>query len=609
MGKRVYITWHYTTHGVAYLKHVLSEFYLHNEKDFSENISWEGLDQEKLQDVFSNEKDGFTFDKIIYLTAPQESFDILSSRRFYRIDSYKEIEEIKPMIKLFDDLRNNEDICYDLDKERKYIKEKYPKYEGKYEKVLWKLIHHYSIDSQIKWLLEDSNLKNVYKPDLFENKKLNIKDLRDIKQITQELKKAIGKLPSTDEYFINVSLGSAETQVAWHILADYDMLPKQTRFITTYDDKTSNKNKRFKLFSIKEIPTKVIQEIGENIKYYNKKPQSPNRELVNIQLECFIKSGFSILLLGERGTGKSHSIKQAKELLSKEANCNGDLIEVNCASFTDDNLAESKLFGYKKGAFTGAYNDTPGMIEEAKNGILFMDEVHNLSKPIQEKLMKAFQTDEENMMSIRRIGENKEERKIENVHLIFATNKTIPELREVLLPDFYDRIVQHVINIPPLRETQKDIETDWSNVWTYLKFEKKDCPKNQKFFSWIKQLPLYGNYRDLQKIAMYYNAFNQFDKNDQKRICESMGIPCEALSYTKEQFKLYHSPTNVSKDNTVSVEVHSDSHSIETLKMDFLYQLYEWASNQNMKNKDIANYFGVGERTINNWKNKRTSKN
>ena len=79
--KNIYITWHYTNHGVAYLKHILSQFYLNTK--IPSNVQFGNLDQEELNETFNHTTtDGFVFDEIIYLTAPQKTYDSLSSRRF-----------------------------------------------------------------------------------------------------------------------------------------------------------------------------------------------------------------------------------------------------------------------------------------------------------------------------------------------------------------------------------------------------------------------------------------------------------------------------------------------------------------------------------------------
>jgi transcriptional regulator with AAA-type ATPase domain len=451
-------------------------------------------------------------------------------------------------------------------------------------------------------LSEKSNFKTAYQ-DKLKVVELPITDLRDEKQIANEVSKwtddYFAKQKQDSQYIINVSLGSNETQVVWHILAEAGRLPENTRFIKIHDDKTkSETGKRFKLFSIKEIPVRLFSEIEDSFSNLYIETNSPKRKLVNKKMEAFLNSGFSILLIGERGIGKSQIAGEAKQRLKEQDKTfQGEIIEANCASFDDDSKAESELFGYKKGSFTGANSDKKGLIEAAEKGVLFLDEIHHLSKFVQAKLMKALQTDEYNRLSIRRMG-NEKERKIENVRLIFATNKTVSELRECLLPDFYDRIVQHVVNIPSLRETAEDRVQDWENSWKQLKFKTHpDIPKEQKLIKWIKSLSLYGNYRDLQKIAIYYNAFQTFSEETKEMIKEKT-----PFQYAKNEFEKYHSHIEPDKKN-VGFEI-SHEKSADEMTKDFHFQLYEWAIKK-WSRKEAAKKLNVTEKTLNNWKNRK----
>lgn len=603
--KNIYITWHYTTHGVAYLKHILSRFYQF-EKLQSEKLDFNRLEQEELNSIFDSPKQNrFVFDEIIYLTAPQTAFDKLSSRRV----SYKktilddELVISQGLKGLFEEIITNDKICYDLEAEFSYVKKKYPKKFKQFENAVWRNIQHYPIEMQIKWLTKYSNFKNVY-TGKFKVVELNVNDLRDEKQISDEVSKWSRQYFSKQKNFqpiINVSLGSNETQVVWHILSEAGQLPDNTRFIKTYDDKSDNLEKRFKQFSIQEIPTNLISTIGSEFKIYSE-TKSLTRELVNKKMETFLKSGFSILLIGERGIGKSQIAGQTKDRLQRLDNTfKGEIIEANCASFANDTMAESALFGYIKGAFTDAKDDKKGLIQSAENGILFLDEIHHLSKPVQARLMKALQTDELNRLSIRRVGASKEI-KIKDVRLIFATNKNVSELRNELLPDFYDRIVQHVVNIPPIRDTVEDRLMDWENVWKVLKF-KGDAPKELELVKWLKHLPLYGNYRDLQKIAMYYNAFNQFDERTKKMLNET-----NAFQYAKNEFEKYHSPIVQLGKEKFNFNIKQTT---KEMIADYLFELQDWAVSKFEGRKPAIEHFNskgdtVTEKTFNDWKNKKS---
>ena len=300
------------------------------------------------------------------------------------------------------------------------------------------------------------------------------------------------------------------------------------------------------------------------------------------------------MLLGERGIGKSQIADESVEKHKKE-----NFKQANCASFDEDNKAEAELFGYAKGAFTGANSDKKGLLEEANGGVLFLDEIHHLSKMVQAKLMKALQTDKENKMSIRRLGSTNEI-KI-SCRLIFATNRTISDLKKDLLPDFYDRIVQHVITIPALRETEEDRVDDWKRIWNNLKFKVNPLvPLDNNLINWLKKLPLYGNYRDLQKIAMYYNAFQSFDEVTKEMLEETT-----AFEYAKNEFEKYHS----TEDENNNLKYFREDKTTKQIIADFKFDLQDWAVNKFKGRKNAVTHFQklgdtVIEKTFDNWKNK-----
>lgn len=563
-----------------------------------EKLDCSNLDQEKLDQYFAKSRSkGFVFDEIIYLYAPQDSFDRISRRRLdYRNNILKDEIIIRSDLKVLYEELIDKKLLTNIEEDFNYIREHHPEKFEKFSNLIWRNIHHYSVDCQLRWLTEYSNLH----PDLkkgFESHNLGIQNFRDEEEITRKLYTWLHEYtkPKTEHQFIiNVSLGSTETQVAWHILAESGRLPANTRFIKTYDNK-SDGTKRFKNFQIKEIPVNILTNISDALHVYQSS-KSPQRKLVDLKMKVFLDSGFSILLLGERGTGKSRIANQSKEG-GKKIN----LVEANCASFDDDSKAESELFGYEKGAFTGAEKEKNGLLIEANGGVLFLDEVHHLSKTVQAKLMKAIQTNKDNKMAVRRLGD-KDEKEVE-VKLIFASNLYIDDLKNKLLPDFYDRIAQQVIEIPPLRETPADRMDDWKAAWDGL-YEKINLalPKDTSLENWLRKLPLYGNFRDLQKIAIYYKTYTDFKKD--KAILKLIEEK-SAFEYAKAQFEKYHSPNTL---KTLELNF-CDRKTTKEMIAEYTFELQKWAVDKFNGRKNAIEHFrilgdSVCPKTFNNWKNK-----
>lgn len=433
--KHVLVTWHYTTHGIAYLKHILSAFHKEYTQGETPDLSRfkkvaMGFDQPELNDQFDHPREnGFKFDKIIYLTAPQQSFDNISSRRKVRNTLEIKDEEGFGLLGCYDTLVGQEFFRQDIQKEINFVSEKFPDLKDPYIDFLWRNIQYYPVTEQIKWLLEKSNFTKAYNRDVFKTEELKVDNLRDEEQIVNAITGLIKNWDTKDTiYYINISLGSNETQVAWHVVSQAGLLPEKIHFFKTYDKK-EDKAPRFKPFTITEVNPKLIQDIADTIKPYPE-TKSLKRQAVNELMKLYLDTGFSILLLGERGIGKTHLANQ-ETVLQKEGkkSAQGRFISANCASFAEDTMAESELFGYVKGAYTDASKDTDGLIKSAENGILFLDEIHSLSTRVQAKLMTALQTDDDNNLTIRKLGSTKTE-KVKKVKLVFASNKTIDELRK-----------------------------------------------------------------------------------------------------------------------------------------------------------------------------------
>ncbi len=155
-----------------------------------------------------------------------------------------------------------------------------------------------------------------------------------------------------------------------------------------------------------------------------------------------------VFIFGESGTGKELVARNIHQAGQRK---NAAFIAINCGAMPE-NLLESELFGYAKGAFTGAVKDKPGLTEAASGGTLFLDEIGDLSLPLQAKFLRLLEEGE-----IRRIGENRT-RPID-VRFISATNKNIEEevLKGNFREDLYYRLKIVTIEINPLRERNIDI--------------------------------------------------------------------------------------------------------------------------------------------------------
>lgn len=276
---------------------------------------------------------------------------------------------------------------------------------------------------------------------------------------------------------------------------------------------------------------------------------------------------FSILILGERGTGKTKLVKEISEEKEK-------VIVANCASFSDDTMAESELFGHKKGAFTGASESKKGLFEEADRGILFLDEVHNLSLRVQEKLMTALQTESsgrnKGKFSIRRLGET--ESHYVSVRPVFASNLTIQELKKKLLPDLYDRISQLVIEIPSIQESKVDLKEEFKKVWEGMQFQKNNSildveklPELPNLYKWLKRIKLDGNYRTLQNIAINWHQGRIMKFENEEAIFE----------YVKNQIEKFHSSNTSLKEN-IKYNFRKGVTKKE-MEQEYRKALYEWA--------------------------------
>jgi transcriptional regulator with PAS, ATPase and Fis domain len=201
-----------------------------------------------------------------------------------------------------------------------------------------------------------------------------------------------------------------------------------------------------------------------------------------------------VLILGESGTGKE-LVAGALHHLSRRRQAN--YVRFNCAAIPDT-LLESELFGHEKGAFTGALKQKPGRVEEADGGTIFLDEIADMSQPLQAKLLRFLEDG-----TFTRVGGTQELRV--NVRLIAATNRDIVQAIRTaqFREDLFHRLNVVQFHLPPLRERGDDVLllADY-----FLKMHAADLRKPVRGFSpAARQILLThnwpGNVRELRNVV------------------------------------------------------------------------------------------------------------
>lgn len=209
------------------------------------------------------------------------------------------------------------------------------------------------------------------------------------------------------------------------------------------------------------------------------------------------RTNVPVLLGGEGGTGKE---ALARWIHANSEYASGEFVKVNCAAIPGT-LLESELFGYEKGAFTGANNVKPGRVELAHRGTLFLDEIADLDWNLQSKLLHFLQDG-----TFSRIGDHSE-RKVD-ARLLCATNKDIDKETQAgrFRQDLFYRIHVFRLKMPALRERREDIPAlaEYFRRLYEKQFEMKSESFPPEMLDYLKGLPWVGNIRELSNgVARY----------------------------------------------------------------------------------------------------------
>jgi two-component system response regulator AtoC len=254
---------------------------------------------------------------------------------------------------------------------------------------------------------------------------------------------------------------------------------------------------------------------------------SQNIERIKKRIEQVADTDLNILVCGETGVGKEvvvRSLYQNSKRLGKP------FVKVNCAALPDT-LLESEMFGYEKGAFTGAQKKMRGKFEQADGGVLFLDEIGDMPLPLQSKLLRALQDGDFSPLGSEKLIST-------DVWVISATNHNLEDdiAKGKLRTDLYHRINEIMITIQPLRNRPEDIPhlIDYFTKKYKAQLDKKLLRPLSK--STAEKLIKYhwpGNVRELQneikRIIVLGESSARIDEMHTDMIGKSFSAPIETL--------------------------------------------------------------------------------
>src|SRR5271157_5955344 len=280
-------------------------------------------------------------------------------------------------------------------------------------------------------------------------------------------------------------------------------------------------HKALEVRALRDENRKLREELGKRYEFDNIIGRSPAMQEVFATIERVAPSRATVLLAGESGVGKD-LIARAIHFHSPRRD--RPFVKINCTALPE-NLMESELFGYEKGAFTGANTTKPGKFEQADTGTVFLDEIGDVPPAIQVKLLRVLQERE-----FERLGSNVT-RHID-VRVVAATNQDLRAALEqgTFREDLYYRLNVVPLNIPPLRERKVDIPF-LANHFVHKLAPDMGCRVESITEAAIEKLMSYhwpGNVRELENVierSLVMAKGTQLDAADIKLESAPGGVP------------------------------------------------------------------------------------
>ena len=302
------------------------------------------------------------------------------------------------------------------------------------------------------------------------------------------LRKAKSVHPDTIVIMIS-AYATAENAVEAMNEGAYDYLPKP------FDNRELKQTiaKALSLQTLTNEKKSIDSELKKNLHFGMLVGHSPRMQHIYEVIQQIAPTKTSVLITGESGTGKELI---ARAIHQKSNRHDKPFVVINCSSIPES-LIESEIFGYKKGAFTGATHDKKGLFEAANSGTVFLDEIGELSQPMQVKLLRVLQE-----RAFKPVGTSEDVSV--DIRIVSATNKKLEE--EVINGNFREDLFYRInvveIKVPPLRERKSDIRALAQHFLD--KFSRESGKEITKISSYavdlLQKYNFPGNIRELENL-------------------------------------------------------------------------------------------------------------